>query len=437
LNKNQQDPRALAASAISSVVTEGKSFSEDLSGPNFNNPQDLSFYRQICYGTLRHFYILNYYISLLLDSPIKKKDYDVHALLLIGIYQIEFMRTPNHASISETVNAAKHLGKPWSCSLINAVLRNFIRKNNNNFWVKKTEEWVINNHPKWLFEKLKSNWPNCWERLLKYNNSPPPMTLRVNLKKITRGNYQKLLNKLKIENDIDALAPAGIQLKKPIDVFSLPKFKNGFVSVQDSGAQLAANLINATPGMKILDACSAPGGKLAHLGETYEINKLLAIDKNEYRLKKVNENLVRLNIEAKLVCVDANKIKSWWDGIPFDRILLDAPCSGSGIISHHPDIKLLRTQGDIKNFALQQMQLLQSLWHTLALRGELIYCTCSIFPEETHQIVAEFLNCTSTAKISKIEASWGVEQPFGRQLLPNPNKNGGFFYARLSKTGPE
>lgn len=436
-NKNQKDPRALAAISISLVVTKGKSFSDDLSCPDFENPRDLSFYRQICYGTLRNYYILNYYISLLLKTPLKNKDHDLHMLLLIGLYQIEFMRTPDHAAIDATVNAAKLLKKHWASGLINGVLRNFIRKKNNNFFTDKAEEWILNNHPKWLFEKLKSNWPNDWQNILKYNNSPPPMTLRVNLKEITREDYRKLLNKSNIENTIDELTPTGLRLTKPIDVSLLPKFEQGFVSVQDIGAQLAANLIRAQPNMRILDACCAPGGKIAHFGEANEKSKLLGIDKNEERLKKVNDNLLRLNIQAKLICIDANKIKDWWDGIPFERILLDAPCSGSGIISHHPDIKLLRTKGDIKKFVHQQTVLLSSLWSTLALNGELVYCTCSILQEETNQVISDFLDSTPTAKILRIDAHWGVIQPFGRQLLPNPNKNGGFFYARLSKSASE
>lgn len=436
-NKNSKDPRALAAVSISYVIVEGKSFSDDLINPNFKNSQDLSFYREICYGVLRHYYILDYYISVLLDRPLKKKNYKIQALLLVGIYQIEFMRTPDHAAISATVNAAKHLGESWASKLINAVLRNFLRHKKNNTFKKIAEEWVVNYHPKWLFEKLKLDWPDFCEEILEYNNSPPPMTLRVNLKKIKRNEYQKLLDKLNMKNTVDDLTLTGVKLKKPTDIASLPGFEEGYVSIQDSGAQLAANLMGAKKGMRILDACCAPGGKTAHLGELYENSKLLAIDKNELRLKKVYENLSRLNINAKLICSDANDIKNWWDGSTFDRVLIDAPCSGSGIISHHPDIKLLRKKDDIQKFAQQQISLLKSLWVTLAVEGELIYCTCSIFPEETNQIIASFLKSTPTAKILKINANWGIESQYGRQLLPNPNKNGGFFYARLSKTRSE
>ena len=237
-----------------------------------------------------------------------------------------------------------------------------------------------------------------------------------------------------IDSEVDDYCHTAIRLRSAVNISTLPDFAEGTVSVQDAGAQLAASLLNIDSDMHILDACAAPGGKAVNLLEREESIQLTAIDINSERLLDVEENLHRCGYRARCIAADVARLDDWWDGVLFDRILLDAPCSGTGIISHHPDIKILRRETDIASFARQQKHLLNALWATLKPGGELLYCTCSVMPEENNHVIDAFLHAMPDAKALKIDGVWGQKQGYGRQLLPNQGKYGGFFYTRLSKS---
>lgn len=432
------DVRALAALSIASVMG-GEAFNGDVSdGVRTKRPdaqlrlEDRALYRELVYGTLRLFHRLDHQLAPALRKPMAGKDADIRALLLLGLYQLQELRTPDHAAIHASVNAARALKKPWACALINAVLR---KQQRGELSVDTGEEHSVSafSHPAWLLAQLQEDWPRDWQHIAAANNCPPQMTLRINRRQITRDTYRDKLADIAYSDSECPLSAVAIHLKRPVDVADLPGFDDGMASVQDSGAQLAASLLDASAGHRILDACAAPGGKTAHLLEQHDDLKLVAVDNNGHRLQRVRETLDRLGLHAQLIDADAAQPAKWWDGEHFDRILLDAPCSGTGVINHHPDIKLLRKPADIKKFAAQQLVLLQALWATLAPGGQLLYCTCSILRRENEQVIAAFLTHCKEAQELVIDADWGQACQYGRQLLPNTHKNDGFFYARLSK----
>ncbi|MGB2271489.1 MAG: 16S rRNA (cytosine(967)-C(5))-methyltransferase RsmB [Pseudomonadales bacterium] len=442
-----KDVRALAAKAIARVISQGESFSAEIDALSKSNQnaadikpsdnienKDRAFYRELCFGTLRHFHRLDAQLKPLLKKPFSKKDADIHALLLIGLYQLLYLRTPDHAAISASVDAAKKLKKQWASGLVNAVLRNFLRQQSEPNKAMALSQAADLSHPKWLFKKIQRDWPDNWQLLIDYNNAAPPMSLRVNLNKNSRADFQQQLADAGIETTLDPHSDSGLRLNQAVAVSELPDFDQGAVSVQDPGAQLAATLLNAEDSMRVLDACAAPGGKTVHILESAPKCQLTAIDSSSERLLRVKDNLARYGFSANCIAADAGATDLWWDEQMFDRILLDAPCSGTGIISHHPDIKLLRRSGDLAQFAEQQKTLLARLWPLLKDGGQLLYCTCSIMPEENATVIDWFLKQTPNASAEIIDAQWGVISGSGRQLLPNKGKNGGFFYARLSKS---
>ena len=442
-----KDVRALAAKAIARVISQGESFSAEIDALSKSNQnaadikpsdnienKDRAFYRELCFGTLRHFHRLDAQLKPLLKKPFSKKDADIHALLLIGLYQLLYLRTPDHAAISASVDAAKKLKKQWASGLVNAVLRNFLRQQSEPNKAMALSQAADLSHPKWLFKKIQRDWPDNWQLLIDYNNAAPPMSLRVNLNKNSRADFQQQLADAGIETILDPHSDSGLRLNQAVAVSELPDFDQGAVSVQDPGAQLAATLLNVEDSMRVLDACAAPGGKTVHILESAPKCQLTAIDSSSERLLRVKDNLARYGFSANCIAADAGATDLWWDEQMFDRILLDAPCSGTGIISHHPDIKLLRRSGDLAQFAEQQKTLLTRLWPLLKDGGQLLYCTCSIMPEENATVIDWFLKQTPNASAEIIDAQWGVISGSGRQLLPNKGKNGGFFYARLSKS---
>jgi len=432
-----KDVRALAAQALARVTGGGEAFDPAPSEIEGLSDRDRAFFRQLCFGTLRYYHRLQGLLEPLLKKPLAKKEEAVRALLLLGLYQILYLRTPDHAAINATVNAAKILKKPWASGLVNGVLRSFLRRQNELLAVLERDEEgaVANSHPDWLLQKIQRDWPQHWRQIVAYNNAPPSMSLRVDLSRVNRADYRKQLEAAGISAQPDEHSASGLRLERAVDVSALPRFDEGWASVQDLGAQQAASLLALRPGLRLLDACAAPGGKALHLLENSEDCELTAIDISSERLLQVEENLRRCGREAHLIQADCSTEPSWWDERPFDRILLDAPCSGSGVIGHHPDIKLLRRATDIGQFAAQQYRLLQRLWPLLADGGQLLYCSCSIMAEENQRLIERFLASTTTAQALPIAASWGQPCGAGRQLLPNEGVNDGFFYALLSKPG--
>jgi 16S rRNA (cytosine967-C5)-methyltransferase len=400
--------------------------------PGKFSDRDHGMIREMAFGVCRRFFELDGVLAQLLKKALKSRDADVRALLLIGLYQMRYMRVPDHAAVGETVAACRQLGKPWAGGLVNAVLRQF----------QKRDEELLGNldpaqryaHPHWLFDALEQAWPEQFRSILEANNEAPPLSLRVNIGRITRAAWMESARGAGLEPRAGTLAPEAVVMDAAVDVEALPGFAQGLVSVQDEAAQLAPGLLDCRTSQRVLDACAAPGGKSCHLLERSAGIELIALDSNAARLERVRDNLQRLQLQARVVCGDASAVAGWWDGRPFERILLDAPCSGSGVIRRHPDIKLLRTPRQIVEASAMQRRILDALWPCLAPGGILLYSTCSVLPTENEAVVDGFLAATADARELRIDASWGMARSHGRQLLPGAQD--GFYYARLEKAAP-
>jgi 16S rRNA (cytosine967-C5)-methyltransferase len=399
------------------------------------NYEDQALLREMCYGTCRWYFQLDAFLRQLISKPLKAKDLDIQCLLLIGLYQLHYLRVPDYAVVNETVTAALALKKPWAKGLINAVLRQFLRLRSELELQTSPSESAFYAHPEWLIRKLKQAWPAQWGEILTANNQHPPMTLRVNQQKVSRSDYLKMLADEGIAAQPGRLTDTAIYLEEALPVVKLPGFAEGLLSVQDEASQLIPGLLALTSGLNVLDACAAPGGKTCHLLESeHPPARLLALDNEEHRLSRVRENLDRLSLDAELLTADASDSQQWWDGRFFDRILLDAPCSASGIIRRQPDIKVLRRAADIPRLVALQEDLLESLWPCLKPGGLLLYSTCSVLPDENTALIADFISRHIDAKHEAIDVEWGVECGLGRQLLPADKGTDGFYFARLRKS---
>jgi len=427
--------RGIAAEILLAVV-EGKSLSDVFpQGAEYVADSDRALLRELCYGTLRFYHRLAALVNPLLQKPLKNEDRDLHLLLLIGAYQLAYLRVADHVAVSMTVDAVDALDKSWARNFVNAVLRNFQRQHEELSLKLKPSEMV--SHTPWLFRQINAAWPEQAADIFAANNHQAPMTLRVNRQHVTREKYLQQLIDSGIEATACAQSGDGITLAKAMNVQQLPGFAEGNVSVQDEAAQIAALLLNPQSGERVLDACCAPGGKTCHLleiaGPNTKTGELIAVDNQPERLTRVEENLERLQLQAAVIAADAGDTAAWWDGELFDAILLDAPCSGSGVIRRHPDIKLLRRETELTQFAAEQRRLLDALWKTLKPGGRLLYATCSILPVENENVVAGFIADHSDASSTEIHLHGGILQAHGYQLLPKINGHDGFFYALLIK----
>lgn len=413
--------RAVAAKIILQVIQQKKSLNDLLAELANEHSRDRAFIQALCFGVCRYYFQLESIANKLLRKKIE--DLDIFILILLGLFQLREMRVSSHAAVAETVAAAIVFKKAHAKSLINAVLRNYQRRAH-----EFNESHHL--HPSWLIEKIKTDWPEDWQNIIAANNQTPPFSMRVNRLQISRQEYLKQLPNAVVIPE----TRCGITLEKSLSVRDVPGFLSGMISVQDGAAQIAVEIMQLASGHYVLDACAAPGGKTAHILEAETtLSGLIAIDNNQNRLSKVQENLSRLQLNAKLICCDAGCTHEWWDGKQFDRILLDAPCSGSGVIRRHPDIKLLRRPSDIKKFTGQQLYLLTALWPLLKKGGLLIYTTCSIFPEENNVMLENFLQEHPEASEEKIITDWGKNRSVGKQILPGMYNMDGFYYACLRK----
>jgi len=410
---------------------------EVLNGHNLNQVLTATFQRHsqltvqqhgavqdICYGTLRYYSQLADILDQLLSKPLS--DNKLRNLLLVALYQLQYSKSAEYAIVDYAVNGAK-LIKGAAGGLVNAVLRNYLRNRESLILAASDTEAGKYAYPQWWVDKLCDQYGSRASAILAAGNLHPPMTLRVNKQKTSAEEYLKLLAAeglgARVQLPINA-----ITLDRPVAVERLPGFRTGMVSVQDAGAQYAASLLDVHEEMHVLDACAAPGGKAAHLLESAMID-LSALDKDAERLQRVQANISRLNLSAKLINGDAARPSDWWDGRLYDRILADVPCSASGVIKRHPDIKWLRRPSDIASFSRQQSQILQALWPLLKKDGKLLYATCSVFDQENRQVINAFLAETPNA----IELPVKVDESDRGQLLPTIDHDG-FFYALLSKT---
>ena len=434
------DVRLIAAKTLAAILVEGKTLAQLMANANAKvAPRDQPLLQELCYGTCRWYPQLKQLYLALVDKPLKAKDTDVEALFYLGFYQLLYTRIAPHAAINETVNCAKKLNKPWAVKLLNAVLRRAQRDQAELLAQLQDNPQAQTAHPNWLIKAIGKHWPDHAEAVFAANNAHPPMSLRVNTAKTTRDDYLAALAEQGIDAKATAFASSGVTLAQAQDAKALPGFMQGVASVQDEAAQLAASLLDLQPGQRVLDACAAPGGKTCHMLECEpQLAQVLALDISGKRLAKVQDNIQRiepawLNGQVELKAADALVVDDWFSGEPFDRILLDAPCSATGVIRRHPDIKLLRLANQVEQLATLQFELLTALWQTLKPGGRLVYATCSIFPVENTQVVDRFLQHNADAKEFKLVVNWGIEQPAGRQLLPTEGGQDGFYYCVVEK----
>ncbi len=428
------DPRYAAVQILLAVFSSGRSLTAACAEtlPGIAAARDRAFAQDLCYGVLRWWPRLEAVARELVHRPLPPRDADVHCLILIGLYQMIHTRVPEHAAVAATVAVTAVLRKPWARGMVNAVLRRFQRERDALLARADEDEVAALAHPAWLLQRIRADWPADWRGIAQENNQRAPMWLRVNRRQGTRDDYLRELEAAGIAAAAAAGADA-LLLDEPVDVMRLPGFATGRVSVQDGAAQLAAPLLGIAAGQRVLDLCAAPGGKSAHILELNANVDLCAVDIDEGRLQRVRETLDRLGLQARLICADAACPQSWWDGVPFDRILLDAPCSASGVIRRHPDIKRLRRPEDLAALAVQQRALLDAAWTLLAPGGMLLYATCSIMHQENNAQIEDFLARRPDARARAIDAAWGRALSCGRQILPGENGMDGFFYACVDK----
>lgn len=431
--------RAQAARNLAGVIEKGQSLGAILDAPANKQHPNAGLVSELSYGVLRHYFSLRALSNTLLSKALKSRDTDVLCLIMVGLYQLIYLRVPDHAAINETVAATRDLRKKWAKGLTNAILRKYQRESEHLLKSISDDPEVSHEHPAWLLRALQVAWPDDWQAIVVANNARAPMTLRVNLAVQNRLAYLEQLSAEDIQAQAVRRADSAVQLAEPCQVDRLPGFADGKLSVQDAAAQLAAVLLAPQAGERLLDACAAPGGKSAHLLERLASQgvtaDLLALDNDERRLARVAETLERLGLEAELVCANAAEPASWWDGKLFDRILLDAPCSATGVIRRHADIKLLRRETDIQQLVATQSGLLRALWPLLKPGGRLVYATCSVLPAENVGQLSAFLEQNGDANEIMIQAAWGHSLKVGRQIFPGEDGMDGFYYAIVEKVG--
>jgi 16S rRNA (cytosine967-C5)-methyltransferase len=416
-------------------VEQGRSLSDLLPQAQGSvEVRDRGLLQELCFGTLRWYLRLLAITQKLLERPLKRRDREIELLLLVGLYQQLYMRLPEHAAVAATVEGARLLGRPWAVGLVNGVLRRFQREREQLLAAVDSEPTARFSHPDWLLTAISQEWPEQWQAILEAANSRPPMSLRVNLGRIGRQEYLQRLEAASIAAQPLPDIPSGLVLEQPVEVGALPGFSSGLVSVQDGGAQLAAGLLELEPGQSVLDVCSAPGGKSCHILELEPECKLTAIDVDRDRLERVEENLQRLGLKARVLQGDATNPEGEWAQVDsYDRILLDVPCSATGVIRRHPDIKLLRRPQDLDGLVTVQREVLSAVWPLLKPGGILLYATCSLLPQENERQVEWFLRQQGGARERPIKASWGHRRTTGRQTLPGEATMDGFYYASLEK----
>jgi 16S rRNA (cytosine967-C5)-methyltransferase len=433
---NASEPRRVAAFLVHRVADCGDSLSgllgRQLQG--FEDARQRALTQELGFGTLRWYFQLDAILGKLLKKPLKKRDGDVHALLLVGLYQLLILKMTPYAAVHETAQAARQSGKRWAVGLVNAVLRNAQRHGAGLIESVQHDPVARWSHPRWWIDRLQQDWPQHWQQILDAGNERPPMVVRVNRLRTERARYLDQLQCGGIAARPMALVETAVILDQPVGVERLPGFADGQVSVQDAAAQLAAVQLELHAGQRVLDACAAPGGKTGHILELAPaLEGLCAIDGDAQRIERIHDNLARLRLQAKLIVGDAGAPARWWDGRQFDRILLDAPCSASGVVRRHPDIKLLRRPEDLESLSKQQQRLLDALWPLLVPGGMLVYVTCSVFRKENADGIQAFLNRRADAREVPMAVPWGVAQSAGRQILPGEQGMDGFYLARLTK----
>jgi len=426
-------PRAKAAAVIHRVL-QGESLNQLL--PHSFESLELgqrALCQELVYGTLREWPLYQATCQKFLRKALRRKDHDLLSLICVGLYELDNLRTPPHATISEAVNGARELKKSWAAGMVNAVLRSYQREQAG---LRETLTPAAQHAlPDWLFEILTTEYGECFEQIAEAARGRPPLFLRVNQRHLSRAQYLQLLSEAGIAAAPAPLSPEAVLIEKPVDVSLLPGFDKGWVSVQDVSAQLVAGLLAAKPGERVLDACAAPGGKACHILEQQPaLAELTAMDISGQRLQRVRENSERLGLAMTTVTADASKLQESIRGKQFDAILADVPCSATGVIRRNPDVKILRQLGDITSFGAQQLAILKGLWPALKPGGRLLYVTCSLLTAENDGIIAAFTDYEESI-IHSLSLGQGRPTQFGWQTLPHPSGGDGLFFSLLEKPG--
>ncbi len=433
--------RAMAARCVDYVLADGMSLDSAFAAADLHTLDERaqSFVKALAYGAVRTHFRNAALLELLLDKPIKAKDSVIYALLSVGLFALQESRRPDYAVVSATVSAVDKLGRKRMRGFINAILRRFLRERDSLLAQLDQDEQARTLHPDWLVDRMQGDWPDAVENVLTANNSQAPMWLRVNQQKLSPDDYLQNLRAADIgATQPLAALPEALLLDEPQPVSNLPGFAAGECSVQDAASQRVAGFLAPQPGDRVLDACAAPGGKTCHLLESFPaIEQVIALDISADRLLRVDDNLNRLHLDALVMEGDALEPAGWWDGQPFDRILIDAPCSAIGVLRRHPDIRLLRMAADIPVLAAIQLRMLHALWPLLKTGGRLLYTTCSILRMENEAVIAAFLAEQSNACELPLSADMlpaaAVATAHGLQILPSATGSDGFYYALLEK----
>lgn len=420
--------RAAVARVLAQVIGVGRSLDRALP------TKATGAMRALCYETLRLGPRLEFLAGCLLKQPPRPRDADVYALILTGIYELEYTQTPAYAAIDGAASAARELGKPWAVKLVNAVLRRYQRERDTLLARVERNPPAKHAHPDWLLGLYQRDWPAHWQDIVQANNEKGPMWLRVNARQTARADYLRRLADSGLSGTVHNALSDAICLENAVNVAELAGFEAGLVSVQDAGAQWAAEMLDPKPGERVLDACAAPGNKCAHLLERCpNLLEMVAIDRSASRLEVLKSNLERLQLGATVRRADACEPADWWDDRPFDCILLDAPCSGSGVVRRHPDIKWLKREQDLAQLTRIQSSLLTALWALIKPGGRLLYATCSVLEDENAARIEQFLKDHNDAQVLDLDPRFGQPRTWGRQCLPGEQSMDGFYYALLAK----
>jgi len=431
--KNLQNPRIAAIHALSEVLDKNRNLGDCEAFSRVKDNRDNAFARNLTYGVLRWLSALEWLAAELLDKPLKKREREVQRLVLLGLQQLWHDHTASHAAVNETAECARMLGKPWAVGLINAVLRRFQREQDTLLQRMETAGKQFA-HPSWMLKQIQQDWPDQWQDIISANNQQAPLWLRINRQKADEAALLKDLKDAGFNVSEHAFARDAISISPPAAVVKIPGFEKGWLSVQDPAAQLARDLLSPQPGDRFLDACAAPGGKTAHLLESCPAIQLTVLDRQAQRVEQINQNLDRLGLKAETLVADAMDVESWWKGEKFNKILLDAPCSASGVIRRHPEIKWLRNREQVDSVVKTQADLLAALWPLLEPGGILVYATCSVFKCENSQQIEGFVGRHADAMVEVPAVAWGQADPFGCQVLPGEAQMDGFYYAVLRKS---
>ena len=434
---NSANPRWIAVQAILQVLDQGRSLDEVFNSDWYQSlaleKRDLALSRELVSGFCRWYFALSTLLASRLQKPLRARDRDIEVILILGLYQLLVMSTEPHAAVNETVKLALAQKKSWARGLVNALLRGVIRDK-----IVLDSSSPAQAYPDWIMSRIRRDWGGQAEGVLIQGNNRPPMTLRVDTRQTSIDNVITTLRSAGIEASRHGVVTTAIELSSPCEVSQLPGFEQGILSVQDAAAQIAASVLACQSKARVLDACAAPGGKTAHLLQQYENIKLDALDSSEVRLERLRQNLQRIDKSARILIGDAASPEAWFDGDNYDCILADVPCSASGVMRRHPDIKLLRRESDIIPLLAQQRKILDALWRLLKPGGKMLYSTCSVFKDENEVQIAKFLERhPDCAEVTINNAEWGEPRPHGRQILTGSDNMDGFYYGLLTKSGGE